>query len=254
MKTSFYFIIWIIIYPILALFGNAWINQNSFFVALICVWALSWFLSKSMPATIAYERRLKLAFILNVVYTGNVEGFRRRLSRQATIQFIGALYFGITFLLSLYIVIEGGVSGIFELVVFGFLAAGTITRAAKLQKYSWQLRKNPDPQESVTIVEEMGMDYASYYEERQNSDRDAILPPPPRNFTAFQVFSLIAAIVCTVLGVLFVIFALLGIIRNASFGATSFGIVYLLYGSLAAYYGVMDCISSLNYFKLRKGV
>ena len=169
MKTSFYFVVWIVIYPILGLLGNEWIDQHSFFVALICVWALSWFLNKSMPETIAYERKLSLAQIMNEVYTCNVDGFRKRLSRMSRIEFIGALYFGITFLITLFIIISGGTSGIFELIVFGFLAAGTISRATKLQKYSWQLRKNPDPQESVAIVEEMGMDYAAYYEERQNS-------------------------------------------------------------------------------------
>lgn len=251
MKTSFYFIVWITIYPLLGLIGNEWIDQHSFFVALVCVFALSWFLNKSMPATIAYERKLNLAQILNDVYTCNVDGFRRRLSRMSIIEFIGALYFGITFILTLLFILAGGTSGWFELIVFGFLAAGTISRASKLQKYSWQLRNNPDPQESVTIVEEMGMDYASYYEERQNSEPGSIMPPAPRNFAVFQIFSIIASIICTILGIGFIILAVLGIIGNASFGATSFGILFLLYGSLATYYGIKDCISSFNYFKLK---
>lgn len=251
MKTSFYFVVWIVIYPVLGLLGNEWINQHSFFVALICVWALSWFLNKSMPVTISYERKLSQAQIMNEVYTCNVDGFRKRLSRMSMIEFIGALYFGVTFLLTLFFIISGGTSGIFELIVFGFLAAGTITRAARLQKYSWRLRKNPNPQESVAIVEEMGMDYAAYYEERQNSERDSIAPPAPRNFAIFQIFSIIASVVCALLGIIFIILAVLSIIGNASFGATSYGIMFLLYGSLATYYGIKDCISSLNYFKLR---
>lgn len=252
MKTSFYFVLWIVIYPILGLTGSEWIEQNSFFVALICVWGLSWFLNKSMPETISYEKKLNLAQIMNEVYTCNVDGFRRLLNRMSIIEFIGALYFGITFLLSLFIIIAGYVSGLLELIVFGLLAGGTISRAAKLQKYSWQLRKNPDPQESVTIVEEMGMDYATYYEERQNWERESIMPPAPRNFSVFEIFSMIAAVICTLLGVVFIILAIMGIIgHDASFGTTSLGIMFLLYGSLATYYGVKDCISSLNYFKLR---
>lgn len=246
MKTSFYFIVWIVIYPILGLFRNEWINQHSFFVALACVWVLSWFLTKSMPATISYERKFSQAQIMNEVYTGNVEGFRRRLRRMSIIEFVGAVYFGFTFLLTLYFVFTGRRSGIFELVVFGFLAAGTIARASKLQKYSSQLRRNPNPQESVAIVEEMGMNYAAYYEQRKNSGRDAIMPPPPRHFTVFQIFSLIAAVVCTLLGVIFIILSILGIAGHSSFGATSYGIMYLLYGSLATYYGIKDCISSLT--------
>ena len=249
MKSSFYFVVWIVIYPILGLLGNPWINQNSFFVALIFVWALSWFINRSMPETISYERKLAQAQILNQVYSGNVAGFRKRLSRMSMIEFIGALYFGITFLITLFIIFKGGYSGVFELVIFGLLAAGTITRAAKLQKYSYRLHNNPTPQECVDVAQEMGYNYAAYYEERQNSIGETITPPAPRNFTAFQVFSLIVAIVCTVLGLVFIVLAILGIIRNPSFGATSIGIMYLLYGSLATYYGLRDCITSLSYFK-----
>lgn len=251
MKASFYFIIWIVIYPLLGLIGSPWINQNSFLVALIFVWALSWFINKTMPETIAYERKLEYAQIMNEVYTCNVRGFKRRLSQKATVEFIAAVYFGFTSLLTLYIMFAGNRSGFFELIIFGLLAAGTIMRAAKLQKYAWRLRQNPDPQECVTIVDEMGMDYASYYEERQNSLSGAILPPPPRHFGVFQVFSILIAAVCAILGIIFMVLALIGIFHNASFGATSYGIMYLLYGSLATYYGVKDCISSINYFKIK---
>lgn len=252
MKVSFYFVVWMVIYPILHLFGSEWIDRNSFFVALIGVWALSWLLNRTMPATISYERRFSRDQIMNEVYTGNVEGFRRRLSRMATVEFIGALYFGVTFVVTIFMIIRGGgPSGIFELVVFGFLAAGTIMRASKMQKYSWRLRRNPDPQESVAIVEEMGMNYSAYYQERQEAGEGSILPPPPANFSAFQIFSLIIAIVCAVLGIIFVILALLGMVDRGSFGSTSVGIMYLLYGSLATYYGARDCISSLSYFRCR---
>lgn len=251
MKTSFYFVVWIVIYPLLGFLGNAWIDEHSFFVALICVWALSWFLNQVMPETIAYERKFSLAQIMNEVYTCNVDGFRRRLSRMSMIEFIGLLYFVATFLFTLFIMKVGGSTGIFELIVFGLLAAGTIINTVKLQKYSRQLRKNPDPQESVAIVEEMGMDYTTYYEERQNSDQNALVPPAPRNFSIFQIFSLIAAGICTLLGIVFIILAILYFVGNTSFGATSFGIMFLLYGSLATYYGIKDCISSFSYFKLK---
>ncbi len=34
MKTSFYFVLWILIYPILGLLNNSFINENSFVVPL----------------------------------------------------------------------------------------------------------------------------------------------------------------------------------------------------------------------------
>ena len=251
MKTSFYFIVWIAIYPILGFLRNEWIDEHSFIVALLCVMALSWFLNRSMPQTIAYESKLHNAEIMNDVYNSNVDSFRKRLNRMAMIDFISALCFGVIFTLTLYLILIDVASGIFELFVFGILAASTLTRAVKFQKYSWQLRKNPDPQESVAILEEMELDYASYYEERQNSERDSIMPEAPRNFMAFQIFSLVAAVICTLLGILCIIFAVLEFMGEASFGTTSLGILLLLYGTLASYYGIRDCINSLNYFKLK---
>ncbi len=41
MKTSFYFVVWILIYPLLGLLHNSFIDNNSFLVALAAVWGLS---------------------------------------------------------------------------------------------------------------------------------------------------------------------------------------------------------------------
>lgn len=251
MKTSFYFVLWIVIYPLLDLLHNPVIDEHSFIIALLSVWGLSWLLNKIMPETIIYSRKLDYAGIMDEVYTCNVDGFRRRLRRMSIVEFVGALYFGVTFLLTLVIMIGGGEAAVFELLIFGMLAAGTIVRAAKLQKYAWRLRRNPDPQESVEIVEEMNLDYAGYYEDRQNSPNDSALPPAPRYFGVFQIVSTVFAVICALLGIAFVTLALAGMVSNISFGATTFGLIFLLYGSLATYYGIKDCISSLNYFKLR---
>lgn len=56
MKTSFYFVLWILIYPILGLFNNRFIDNNAFIVALAIVWGLSWLLNRMMPDTLTYER------------------------------------------------------------------------------------------------------------------------------------------------------------------------------------------------------
>ena len=55
MKASFYFVIWMVIYPILGLFNNNFIDNNAFIVALAIVWVLSWILNRIMPDTLAYE-------------------------------------------------------------------------------------------------------------------------------------------------------------------------------------------------------
>ena len=81
MKTSFYFIVWILIYPLLGLFHNSFINQNAFIVALLAVWGLSWLLNRTMPETLSYERATHTAPLLEYVYTGNIGGFRKHVTR-----------------------------------------------------------------------------------------------------------------------------------------------------------------------------
>ena len=96
MKTSFYFVLWILIYPILGLFNNGFINNNAFIVALAAVWGLSWLLNRLMPQTLTYERVSQIAPILEDVYTGNVASFGKRLTRESSIELVTAIYFAVT--------------------------------------------------------------------------------------------------------------------------------------------------------------
>lgn len=83
MKTSFYFVLWILIYPILGLFNNGFIDNNAFIVALAIVWGLSWLLNRMMPDTQTYERASQVAPILEDVYSGIVSSFKKRLVRDS---------------------------------------------------------------------------------------------------------------------------------------------------------------------------
>lgn len=247
MKTSFYFVIWMVIYPLLGLLNSPMIDQNSFLIALILVWGLAWFINRSIPQIIRYEKILEYSQIMNEVYTGNVQGFRKRLGTMATIEFISALYFGVAFVFSLFLLTTSGSNGWLELLIFGFLAFGTVSRAAKLQKLTWRLRKNPNPQECVSVVDAMGLDYASYYDHRRNVGKDAVLPPAPRHFKAFRIFSIIMSAICIILGLLFLVMAMLSLIAHYSIlGVATYGIMTLLYGSLAVYFGIKDIMSSIK--------
>ena len=92
MKTSIYFVFWIVIYPILGLFHNPVIAQNSFIVALVLAFGLSWLLNRLMPNTFAYERKLQISPILSDVYEGKVDSFKKRIRRNNWRQFLGRSY------------------------------------------------------------------------------------------------------------------------------------------------------------------
>lgn len=99
MKTSFYFLFWILIYPVLGLLNNSFINDNSFVVALILVILLSGILNKMMPDILAYDNALSKAIILEDIYTGNIKSFKKRITLSAIVETVSVVYFLCTVIL-----------------------------------------------------------------------------------------------------------------------------------------------------------
>ena len=253
MKTSFYFFLWIIIYPLLGLLHNQWVYQNSFIVALFIVWALSWILNKNMPDTLRYERISETVTILEEVFTGNVRAFMQRLSRMVTVEFVSAIYLGVAFIFVLFSMIRGSADDWIALLIFGFFAFATISRAVKLNHAYQRIKHNPTPQECALVVEETyRIDYKTYYNNRIHTSLEAMLPPQPKNFKSFQIFSLIIAIICALFGLYYLVMSIILLAENLSAKGISGGIMYFLYGSLAAYFGIKDTISCISFFKQNK--
>ena len=253
MKTSFYFFLWIIIYPLLNLLHSPWVYQNSFIVALFVVWALSWILNKNMPDTLRYEKVSEMVTILEEVYTGNVKAFMQRLSRMVTIEFITAIYLGVAFIFVLFSMVRGSADDWIALLIFGFFAFGSISRAVKLNQVYHRIKQDPTPEECASVVEEtFRVDYSGYYNSRVHTTVEAMLPPQPKHFKAFQVFSLIIAIICALFGLFYLIISIIIFAENRSAEAISGGIMYFLYGSLAAYFGIKDSAGCISYFRKRR--
>lgn len=247
MKTSFYFVIWIIIYPLLGLLGSEAIDRNAFLFALIIVWGISWILNRSMPDTLRYEAVSERLALAEDVYAGRIEKLRRHISGLSIVEFVTAVYFGVTFVFLLFMMIKGYGRNWLGLVVFGLFGVWAIRRAYALSRAAARLRGNPDPSESVELVESLfGVSYSSYYETRRNMHSPAdMLPPRPPHYKAFQILSLIIAVVCAILGVIFIVIALVNLIGRSSPEVLTGAIMNLLYGSLAAYYGTKDSISTI---------
>ena len=253
MKTSFYFFLWIIIYPLLGLLKNPWFYQNSFIVALFIVWGFSWILNKNMPDTLRFERVSEIATILEEVYSGNVKAFMQRLSRMVSVEFITAFYLGVAFVFVLFSMVRSSADDWIALLIFGFFAFGAISRAVKLNQAYQRIKHNPTPGECAEVVEETyRVDYSGYYRSRTHMTAEALLPPQPKHFKVFQIFSLIIAIICSLFGLYYLIMSIIILAENRSAEAISGGIMYFLYGSLAAYFGIKDTVSCINYFRRYK--
>lgn len=249
MKTSFYFVLWIIIYPLLGLLHNEFISNNSFFVALILIWVLSWFLNRNMPDTLRFERMSTAYPILEDVYKGNVVSFMKNLGRRALTETVMSLYFCLAVVVILATSLRGG-SGIFELVIFGFFAIGIIVNSSRLVNAYFRLKRNPTPDECALIAEDTyKLNYTAYYEQRQGRTYANMFPPRPGSYKGFLVFSAVVAVIAVVLGVITIIFAVITSYSYRSVDAGIMSSMYFLYGGLAVYFGLRDLLSCLRSLK-----
>lgn len=253
MKTSFYFVLWIIIYPILGLFNNDFIVNNSFVVAIAAVWGLSWLLNRMMPETQTYERVSRIAPIMENVFTGNVGAFIKRLRTETRIETFTSIYFLVTTAVIAYAVFKAGVNDWIALIVFGFFTFGAISRSITLGKALTSVKSNPTPEQCAETAEEVyKLDYAAYYEGRQSCTYNQMLPECPRHFKAFQIFSIVIAGICSLVGFLYIVLAAVVMIGSTSFATDAVAGMYLLYGSLAAYFGIKDFVSIIKSLKYKQ--
>lgn len=246
MKTSFYFVLWILIYPILGLLNNSFIDNNAFIVALAVVWGLSLLLNQIMPNTLTYERALNVAPILEDAYTGNVASFSKRLLKDATIELVTAIYFIVTTIVIAIAIFKAGVNNWIALLIFGFFTFGAISRSARLIKAKINLKNNPNPEQCMEIAEETyKLDYASYYEAHNGADFSHMMPEKPKHFKIFQVCSTIISAICTLLGAAYIILGVILFFGQPIEVQTIAG-MYFLYGTLATYFGIKDFISGVS--------
>lgn len=247
MKTSFYFVLWILIYPILGLFNNSFIDNNAFIVALAIVWGLSWLLNRMMPDTLTYERVSQVAPILEDVYTGNVASFKKRLVRESNIETVTAIYFIVTTIVIALAIFKAGVTDWIALVIFGFFTYGAISRSISLMRAKATLKSNPTPEQCMEIADETyKLDYASYYDAHNGVSYQDMLPANPKYFTAFKILSVVIAAIASLLGLLYIILGVLIMLSQTTLEAGAIAGMYFLYGSLAAYFGVKDFVSCLH--------
>ena len=253
MKTSFYFVLWIIIFPFLDLFNNDIIAEHSFLVAIAIVWILTWLLNQLMPKTLTYERASQEAPILENLYTGNVSAFIKRLRAETYVETVTAIYLLVTTAVIAYSAFKVGVNDWFALIVFALFAFGAISRSIRLSKALTAVKSNPTPEQCVETADEVyGLDYATYYEDRQTRSYEQMLPERPRHFKLFMIFSTGISVICSLLGVLFILLAVGMMIGSDSLATDALAATYLLYGSLAAYFGIKDFASIVQSLRTKK--
>ena len=249
MKTSFYFLLWMLIYWVIDLLPIHNAGEYSFIIAFVLVYLLSMALSRMMPHTIAYDRTVSTAGLLEDVYQGNVSAFRRRLGRQAVVETVSAIYFAVTIVVLVWVIFNTGQYDIFAIIIFAFLAFGAIGQSSRLIKANSELISNPTGEQCARIaIDTYRLDYAGFYEAHQGRKIEEMLPPRPRHYYIFLIFSLLVAATTTLFGLYFLyssVIVFLNVYGTISATAAA-AAMYFLYGSLATYFGIRDCISTFT--------
>lgn len=247
MKTSFFFVVWIVIYPLLGLLHNSFIDQNAFIVALLAVWGMSWLINRTMPETLAYERASQIAPILEDIFTGNLIHFRKRVTRQTIIEAVTSFYFLITTLVLILSIARYGGSDWLALIIFALFTYSTVARSIRLLRDYSRLKAHTTKEECERIAADTyGLDYEAYAENRERCSYTDILPPRPTHFKAFQILSMVFSGICVCLGLIYIVMGLGVMLSNDSVRAGAIAGMYFLYGSLATYFGIKDLISSVS--------
>lgn len=254
MKSSFYFVLWMLVYPILGLFHNSFVYENSFIIALILVWVITYMINKSIPGIISYDKRTSVLPLFESIYTGNIEYFYRKLSSMTVMSIITALYFIITAVV-LFLNFINNFDDIIAVVIFVFLAYGAMKESVERSTTRRMLKSDPNLENCRKIAENrLGMDYEAYSEIRRDKSYEQLFLPRPKGLLAFQIINLIFSIISAILGLIFIGISILSFFQNfgLKFNIMAINGMYFIYGSLATYYGFIDLISIIKNLKSKR--
>lgn len=187
--------------------------------------------------------------MLEDVYTSNVKGFAGKLAVASRIEIVTAIYFAVATAAIIFDFVKNFDNWL-ELIIFGLFAYSVFSHSNRLVKASHDLKMNPTPEECMNIADNIfAMDYASYYNRRQTRTYTEMYLPRPKGMTAFRAISILFALGAAILGIVFIVMSIISMLNYPAFIAGTFGSMMILYGSLAAYYGIRDTVQSVQSFR-----
>ena len=245
MKTSFYFVMWICIYPILELTGVPFLQENSFFVAfLVVMFAIPHLTKKIFEKDIVYSHNKHVIDYFETIYTNNIAKIKKRLMTNIILNSVVFVYF-VSYVIG--ILLLGIPDALMQYIIFGVLS---------LLAGSW-IAKNVSQYMKIKDIEEFDEDnieyviaekdlpvYESYKAQRAEMSYEQMLASLGNGGKMLKITSIVFAIVCTFLGLVFVYMWLPLLLFG--FKGELLIIAMVVYASMAVYYGINDLIESIR--------
>lgn len=253
MKTSFYIVLWAIIYTVLHWLNNEFIYNNSFLVALGIDLGLSVLLKGLMPNITAFEQETESLPILEDVFNNNILSFKKRLSRDTNIAVATSLYFIISTVIIVFALFEYRINDWLALILFVFVVYSSVSHNFRFYKSKLQLNKNPVTGVCIEICESIyKLDYREFECDRDHIPYKDMLPSTPRFFKTFKIISIVFAVFAVILGLLFTLVGLSSILGYSLFPSGAVYVGRFIFGSLAIYFGIKDVITTSQYFTAKR--
>ena len=120
MKTSFYFVAWILVYVLIDILNIQLLKENSFVAACVIVWGGAYIMNKVFATNVQNQHIREIAKFYEKIYTDDVSGLRKEVFKDLILEILNIMtVFTILFL--------GGKTSV-DIRVLMFL---------KMQNYRW---------------------------------------------------------------------------------------------------------------------
>ena len=245
MKTSFYFVFWILIYPLIDMLNIPFLNENSFFIACIFImFILPKIVNRIFKKDLVYLQQKANIDSLEDIYSNNLTKIRKNIFTNILLTGVSFIYF-VSFIIGINILSFS--DSILLYIVFGFLSIVYGNGLIKQLKLYWELKdiEYIDNDSIYLLIDDNNIPYyENYYETRQYNSYNDICSQLGNPRKAFKITSIIFSIISIILGITLLIIWL-PVLLYANTGE-SFIIAMILYASMAFFYGVKDIIETIR--------
>lgn len=246
MKTSFYFVAWILVYVLIDILNIQLLKENSFVAACVIVWGGAYIMNKVFATNVQNQHTREAAKFFEKIYTDDVNGLRKDVFKDLILEVSATVYL----LLAIigFATLNSGEFAVY--VVFGFFLLLSCKNSYKLL-VKYNSIKNVGSlseftEDSITnfLMEEEIDCYNSYCTERKEHSFEEMCPMKERSYKIYQITSVVLSIVCILLGVVLLVswLPLFFFANQGGFLITAM----VLYASMALFYGIKDLINCLK--------
>lgn len=231
MITSFYFVMWILIYFLIIISGSYVLNEYGFFVAFIGVYLIGAAATALCRDVIARRNKREFISLLEIYYTGDHAKLCSILHKRLLLLAASFIY--------MVVATAGLLLGHASWIIIGIFAFFTFTTGRAVHRANAEYQELR--QSSSLAFPSSGPWYdalRNYAANRQVADFKDLCPMPTTAEKALRIFNILMSLLCILIGAFFIY--LYGSLYLTYGSSHPEAVINLAYGLLALVYGIND--------------